>query len=638
MDFLKKRAYWIVAGILLLHFAVSLLVSSQESAIYDEKAHIPAAYSSVRYGDMRLNFEHPPLIKDLSGLALLPLRPAFPLQSAEWQQGVNEQWVIGDMFLSCTRPDVACNDADAILFWSRLPIILLSVMLGVVLFIWTRELGGTLAGLFAVLLYAADPNIIAHNHYVTTDLGIAAFVFFAFYFFVRFLKAPSLKNTVVAGIFLGLAELTKFSAILLFPVFGLFVIIYALTKVRLATDTRSMAVVRIRALFSYGLKFLGSVAVCFAIIWSLYAWNIAAMPTEKIVAIADFTLGQDNAPARLAHSFVIRTSENDFLRPLSYYFLGVFKVLARVSAGNDYYFLGHIDKIASPWYFPIVFALKETLPLLLLLIFTACYSLYRIGAAIAAEHVRSLSSLSAFIGRSFRGKTAQYVIVFFVLFYSLVSITGNLTIGFRHLFPILPFLYMLIAKSVFDFLRRRRTEPVTHAVCSWIFGITVFAIAAIPVLTYPGYLSYFNPIIGGNQNGYRYVTDSNYDWGQDLKNLNDFVETHNRCKAGMASQSEVTKCAVTADYPAIDKIRVDHFGGGSPRYYLTDKYISWWDKREPEAGWYAISSFFYQESLYKQKPAGDSDYSWLKGIQPITRAGDSIFIYYIPETGMRDNR
>ncbi len=631
MDFLKRHAYLIVAGILLLHFIVSVSVSSQESMIFDEKAHIPAAYSYVRYGDMRLNPEHPPLLKDLAGLPLLAVQPTFPLQSSEWQRGINEQWTVGDLFVNCTKPDIACNDADAILFWSRLPIILLSVLLGVMLFVWTKELGGTLAGLFAVLLYAADPNIIAHNHYVTTDLGIAAFIFAAFYFFVRFLKAPSWKNAVVAGIFLGLAELTKFSAVLLFPVFGLFAILYSLTRQKPSENTGSTFLFKLKAVFEYGLKFAGSILVCFALIWSLYAWNTFNMPGEKLIALADLSLSQQNAPAMFAHALVVGMSGSELLKPLSEYFLGVAMVFGRVASGNAHYFLETVSSEASPWYFPIVFFLKETLPFLFLLIFTAYYSLYRIGKAVAHAHIRSFAEYAAFMRHSFRSKTTQYLAVFFILFYSYVSITGNLTIGFRHLFPILPFLYMLIAKTVFDFLKRREGEPVTHAVCSWVLGIAVFAIVAIPVLAYPGYLSYFNPIIGGSQNGYKYVTDSNYDWGQDLKRLNAFVETHNRCKDETARQDETRRCAITTQYPAIDKIRIDYFGGGSPLYYLKDRYIPWWDKREPEPGWYAISSFFYQESLYRQKQPGERDYGWLQNIRPVTRAGDSIFIYYIPE-------
>jgi hypothetical protein len=294
------------------------------------------------------------------------------------------------------------------------------------------------------------------------------------------------------------------------------------------------------------------------------------------------------------------------------------------SEGFYDYFLGVVSDKAAASYFPIVFLLKETLPFLFLLIMTALYALSRIGTALAGRD----GSLWDFFARSFQSKIAQYLAVFFILFYSYVSITGNLTIGFRHLFPILPFLYMLIGKTVFDFFRRHQEEPVTRQVLSLILGGITCAIIAIPVLAYPSYLSYFNAASGGHENGYRYVTDSNYDWGQDLKRLESFIETHNRCVAGGAGFG---KSCPFAGYPAIDTIRVDYFGGSKPAYYLKEKYIPWWDERETEPGWYAISSFFYQESLYTPNPSGKRTYAWLSEYSPIARAGDSFFIYYIPE-------
>lgn len=627
MDFLKKHSNWIAAGILVVYFIISIIVSSQESMIFDEKAHIPAAYSYVRFGDMRLNPEHPPLIKDLAGLPLLFLNLSFPLQSNEWQSGINEQWIIGDMFVNCTQPDVICNDANSILFWTRLPIILIAVILGIAIFLWTKELSGTLAGLFALTLYAADPNIIAHNHYVTTDIGIAAFIFFAFYFFVRFLKNPDLENVIVFGIFLGLAELAKFSAVLLFPVFGLFVILYALTKQKPDGNTQNTFSFKLRTLLQYSFKFSGSILVCFALIWSLYAFNTFNMPAEKTVINADQVFNGNEPIQILARNVIEILSSSEFLKPLAHYFLGVFMVFARVAGGNTHYFLGTVSVQASAWYFPVVFLLKETLPFLFLLATVFGYALAR-GIKTISE-TKSLSSYFVMLGRSFQNKPEPYLIIFFVLFYSYISITGNLTIGFRHLFPILPFLYMLVAKTIFDFLKHRENEYLTHAMFSWMIGGLTFVIAAIPALTYPRYLSYFNPVIGGNKNGYKYVTDSNYDWGQDLKNLKVFIETHNNCKAGNV-EFEESRCAITKEYPPINQIRVDYFGGGAPAYYLKEKFIPWNDKLDPEAGWYAISSFFYQESLYKERKNGEQNYDWLRNITPVTRAGDSIFIYYIP--------
>jgi predicted membrane-bound dolichyl-phosphate-mannose-protein mannosyltransferase len=253
---------------------------------YDERAHIPAAYSYVRYGDMRLNPEHPPLIKDLSGLFLLPLNLDFPIEADAWQTGYNEQWLMGDMFINCSRPELACNDADTILFFSRLPIIILSVLLGLGLFWWTRELGGVLAGLIAVTLYAFDPNIIAHNHYVTTDLGSAGFIFLAFYGFVRFLKNPTPQTMLLAGVTLGLAQLTKFSALLVLPAFGLFVVLCALTQV---TDSWRE---RLHSLWFYALRFTGVIMVCFVLVWIGYAINTSGMPAIKVAEHADLFLSQ----------------------------------------------------------------------------------------------------------------------------------------------------------------------------------------------------------------------------------------------------------------------------------------------------------------------------------------------------------
>ncbi len=625
MEFLKKHASLFVVAILLFHFALSLIVSSQESMTFDEKAHIPSSYSYVRYGDMRLNPEHPPLIKDLSGIFLLPLQLTFPLDSKEWQSGINEQWLVGDMFVNCSHPELACNDTDTILFFSRTPITIIAILLGFVLFLWTKELGGVLAGLFAVILYAFDPNVIAHNHYVTTDLGSAAFIFFSFYFFVRFLKQPSGRNILFSGIFLGLAELSKFSAVLLFPVFGLFTILYAFIPTQKEDDTRSHWRFRFATLFRYLLGYSGSVAVCFILVWILYAANTYAMPGEKLAALADQFLGQKNAFAHLAHNIVTTMSASPFFKPLGEYFLGVFMVFSRVAGGNMHYFLGTVTDTASPWYFPVVFLLKETLPFLFLLFTTSAYSLYRAANHFAKE--RSLG-ISRFLKHSFQSKITQYLSVFFILFYSYISITGNLNIGFRHLFPILPFLYMLMGKTLADLYRRHEHEAVTRQLLGIFIGLLLFLVVSIPILSYPSYLSYFNAAAGGHSEGYRYVTDSNYDWGQDLKHLENLVRTEDACRSGNAPLG--TLC-ISRDYPPIDTIRVDYFGGGNPGYYLGNRYTSWWASHTPEVGWYAICTFFYQESLYKKLAPGESNYAWLKDKVPVARAGDSFLIYYISE-------
>ncbi|MEI9966324.1 MAG: glycosyltransferase family 39 protein [Candidatus Moraniibacteriota bacterium] len=627
MDVLRKHANLIVALILVAFFAVNMLVSSQESTITDEKAHIPAGYSYVRYGDMRLNPEHPPILKDLSGLALLPLQPEFPLDSWEWQEGINEQWTLGDKFINCTAPEQACNDADLITFVSRIPIILVAVILGAFLYFWTRELAGTLAGLLALTLYAFDPNIIAHSHYVTTDIGIAAFMFFAFYFFVRFLKDPSPKNIFWSGIFFGLAQLTKFSAVLLLPIFGLFVILYALATPKPVGSSLSTWLFKLREIFFLGLKFLLSLVIAFVLIYIVYYPHTINMPGEKLSEVAH-VMFPDYGLGPWAKSVIDATYGSDILKPFVEFILGVFMVFGRVSGGNTYYFLGTVSNQASPWYFPVVFLLKETLPFLFLLVATTLYTLYRIGKSLSEARLRRINDFWHFLGQSFRSRIAQYLALFFILFYAFISITGNLNIGFRHLFPILPFLYLLIAKTVSDALKRIQNDAWRHVAWSLI-GILMLCVMAIPVISYPSYLSYFNAAFGGHTNGYRYVTDSNYDWGQDLKRVRNFVDTHNACVASEETDAALCQKAV-GTLPPIDAIRVDYFGGSSPAWYLGDRFLPWRSSNMPEVGWYALSINFLEESLHRESTPEDPTYSWLKDIQPVARAGDSIFIFYIP--------
>src|SRR4030042_6366659 len=218
---LEKYQNYIVAAILLIILAISIGTALSDTAIMDEVAHIPSGYSYIKYHDYRLNPEHPPILKDLAGIPLQFLRVTLPTNDQFGTTDADGQWNAGWRFMYLPG-----NNTEKIIFWSRFPIILLSLLLGFVIFKWAKELFGTKAGLLALALYAFDPNILGHDHYVTTDLGIAAFSVFAFYFFTKYLKNPNWKTITLAGLFMALAQLAKFSAVLMFPVFGVTLLAY----------------------------------------------------------------------------------------------------------------------------------------------------------------------------------------------------------------------------------------------------------------------------------------------------------------------------------------------------------------------------------------------------------------------------
>ena len=104
------------------------------------------------------------------------------------------------------------------LFWARLPLILLSAMLALIVFELGRILFGNLAGLAAAFFCAFDPTVLAHSGLVTTDAGAAVFSALFLYTLVRYLDQPSRLRMLLCGLALGAALTSKFSALVLVPV------------------------------------------------------------------------------------------------------------------------------------------------------------------------------------------------------------------------------------------------------------------------------------------------------------------------------------------------------------------------------------------------------------------------------------
>ena len=216
-----KKTSIIAILILSVQFILMLASSWNDSAIMDELAHIPAAYSYVAKMDYRLNPEHPPLIKDLSALPLLFFRPNFPTDVKSWTKDNNGQWTQGAIFLYESG-----NNPDKIIFWSRLPVMLLSIFFGWLIFSFIKKRYNDKIALMTLALFAFSPTVLAHSRFVTTDLAAAFGFFIGIIGLVMFLEKPTLKMAVIAGIFFGIAQLLKFSLILLIPIFLIIILIW----------------------------------------------------------------------------------------------------------------------------------------------------------------------------------------------------------------------------------------------------------------------------------------------------------------------------------------------------------------------------------------------------------------------------
>lgn len=649
MSFISyKYIHWLLLGIIILtSFALTFNSSLHESAIFDETAHIPAGYSYVKYFDYRLNPEHPPLVKALAGLPLVFMDLNFPVASPDWKSEVNGQWAMGNQFLFKSG-----NDADKIINWARLGPIILFLILIIAVYLWSRQLLGEGWAFLPTALVAFSPNFLAHSHYVTTDIGAALGILAATYYFIRFLEKNERKNLVVSGIIFGLAQLAKFSAVLLIPFFIFIIFAWSITRVQRfsAWEEKIREFVKIflrnaGALFSIFLIGLATIYCAYFIFTFNYPLEKQRSDTENI--LAGFAGGSDaqwqtcklGGPIPLSRrlrclaEIDIYMSGNKALRPLAQYELGVLMATWRTAGGNTAYFMGQLSAKGWWYYFPVIFALKEPLPSLILIIIAFLATFFQL-----IRNFRSGYSLKKRFFNYLELNLSEFSMLSFVIFYWAYSMRSPLNIGMRHILPTVPFIYILISQALKKWVMRipentggllkqiffaLGTIIKTSLKTALIFSMAIWYIMA-SISAYPHFLSYFNELAGRAENGYRIATDSNYDWGQDLKYLVQFANDPPKGEK-------------------IDKIALDYFGGADPKYYLGNKFESWWSAKGNPAEqtgaekieWLAVSMNVLQGASAKldadltRKP--EDEYRWLKKIkniyQPDYKAGTSIFIY-----------
>lgn len=579
-----------------------------DSAIIDEVAHLPAGYSYITQQDMRLNPEHPPLIKDLAGGAIwlyakiTGTQINIPTDIAAWQTAINGQWDFGFEFLYRSG-----NDADKLILLGRLPMLLILLLLGCYVFKWSRELLGPKAALLALFLYAFSPTFIAHGRFVTTDVAAAAGIFIASYYFIRWLKNPSAKNLLVAGLVFGLAQTAKFSVFLLVILFTFIVLLWIYLKTREDKIANQPALVSLgKNLYRYFGGLICLYAIGFTlIVWPLYIFHTINYPIAR--QVSDTTSILQSFGLRPIANLIIWLSGIPILRALAQYGLGLAMVLQRAVGGNTAYFLGELSNTGSTLYFPVVYLLKETLTLHILTLIALLYGLWQF----LKNKFYRWNNFHALLQQNI----AQVLMLAFIALYWYSSLTSILNIGVRHILPTFAFVFLLITQQISLWLKNTGTSNIIKKLKSAALAILIIWQAVSVIKVYPSFLAYFNESIGGSANGYKYVVDSNLDWGQDLKRLTAWVNKNN-----------------------IDKIRLNYFGGGVPEYYLGNKFVFWWENYPitditEHGGWLAVSATFLQGGRGTLAPGfydKSGYYNWLDKYQPVAIIGHSIFVYYIP--------
>jgi hypothetical protein len=563
----------IVAAFLTIFFSASLTAVLQKSPTFDEIMHLYAGYSYLNWGDFRVDPEHPPLAKIFAALppatvgandAHITRRERDTVQSNH-----DHGWVLADRFLAANLP------VEQFFLCPKLIMIGLAVLLGLVVFLWARHAYGTAAALVALGLYCLDPNIIAHSSLIHTDLPFALCFFAGTYCFWRTSNRVTWMNLLLTVLFFALSAITKFSFIVIFPmwtVLGLINTLSARPQESQITSPELLLQPR-RKLVVLALVLAASTVAAYVAIWSAYGFRFDAVANQQGKMPIAQLISNEGWSRQLA-----TLNSTYFVLPEAWVYgiLDAFKLFVRPS-----YFLGAVSYQGSWLYFPVAFAVKTPLPTLLLL-------------AVALTQLR----------RPLVRSTELFVLGPIVIFF-LAAMWAGLNIGFRHILPIYPFLFVwlggVVEKLWTNGNRARRWGVSLIAI--WLF------VSSLKI--YPDYLTFFNELAGGPSNGHKILVDSNLDWGQDLKGLKGWM-----------------------DEQGINKIQFAYFGTIDPAHYGINAIplpgsmkFSWRGGRDnlPVSPFVAISATYLAGLYLNQKDT----YASFRTKSPVADIGHSILIYRV---------
>ncbi|MEU5249889.1 glycosyltransferase family 39 protein [Streptomyces asoensis] len=431
--------------------AVAMVTTAvRQTPTIDEPVYVAAAAGYLHEHRVRLNPEHPPLGKLVvaAGVAVAGAHvdPSF----------TGTQEAAGRHLLYRSG-----NDPWRLMLWARLPVIALTLLFGLVVFAFTRDLAGPVPALAALALYALSPDVVAHGSLATLDVPAAGFLLTSVWLLWR-ARDRARRCLPLAGAALGAALATKMSTLPVVPV--------AAALAALSVCARRPRDVR-RALLAAGVV----TAVAVAVVWAAY---LAVDPRLR------WDPGATHVP-------VVHGLRGHLVRLLP--FPEAYRDGMRIQFGMENrswagFLFGHRYTGARWYYLPAALLVKT--PLGALVLWTA--------GALVLVVVRRLRP------------AAPYVLVPAAVLL-VAAMAGSRDLGTRYAV----FLPMSLAVAAGCVLAvRLRWAPVAVA------ALVAF-VAVSSLRTFPYYLPYSNEAFGGPARTHLRLHDSNVDWGQDLGRLAD---------------------------------------------------------------------------------------------------------------------
>jgi hypothetical protein len=360
--------------------------------------------------------------------------------------------------------------------------ILVSVLIGLFIFLWGKALYGSKAGLFSLLLFCLEPSIIAHSRLVTTDVYAMGAIALATFGLWNWNQRPTAANLLLAGFLLGLSQIAKYSAVFLVPIFVLIQLLHDLPEIGAAIKAKDG-----RAFLVYARRRIAAALVMGAA--ALLVINAAYLLNESLTPLSGYDFQSGLFAALQARSGPLINLPLPLPVP---YLQGLDLVTFRDQMGIGFgriFMLGRLSDTGFPGFYFVDLALKTPLPTLIAIA----------AGTVVVMHRRPSPARML--------ENEIFLLVPVVWYLYIMNFQLHAQLGIRLILIIFPFLLILAGPLV---------KNLDWSDKPWWVGLGVLvAWLAISVISYyPHYISYFNEIVWNRKLSYRYLSDSDLDWGQ----------------------------------------------------------------------------------------------------------------------------
>jgi hypothetical protein len=589
----------VLLGVILTVHAILLANAAvRDSPTFNEPAHLVAGVSYWKFGRFDVYKVNPPLVRLIGAAPVVMAGCSTDWTSFHDEPGARPEMDLGHDF---------CKANGMRLLWlttlARCSIIPFSILGAYVCFCWGRALYGVPSGFVAVILWSFCPNILGHGHLLTCDVAATALSVTACFAFWNWLKRPSWWSTFISGLFLGLAELTKTTLVVFYPLWPILWLMYrwpGRKNLKLQDWLRESAML------------LSRVALAVFVINCGYAFEDSFRRLRDYDFVSRSFAGTEQFAESLGGGNRFSKSWLGSIPvPLpANYLLGI--DLQRrdfEQYGGDAFIGGSWSN--NGWWYYYLYALSLKVPLGTLAILIIA-STARLWTNVTARPIDELYLLSPAIA-----------------ILALVSSQTEINEHMRYVLPVFPFFFIWAGRIATPLTKIRLRQLNLQRITSRIpLPLTMGGVALCwsiisSMMTYPHSMSYFNEIAGGPMAGREHLVHSNVDWGQDLLYLKGWL----------------------ADHPEVAPLHLAYFGGFDPSNIGIDYVAPIHIKRKTKEsyaefppGWYAISVNFLQ-GLEQDAPNGHGGtfhvtremFRPFRQLKPTAMAGYSISIFHIAE-------